>query len=102
MTPKLFELIGTRKLLVAMVSFLLAVVVLNFTSDKSVMAKGTKSALTLYDQEHGRFPRKASFESEGGTSFPGTGLPTEMLSLDMIGPTDLAQLPVLPALGGSA
>jgi hypothetical protein len=64
-------------------------------------ARAIAGGLTMYDNDMGRFPRKPSkFQSTDEITFG--GVPIELVSLDLSGPTNAGGSVLLPADGASA
>lgn len=58
-------------------------------------------AVGRYESDFGKYPtRKGKYASDGGTSY-GSGVPTEMLSMRLIGPDDPKKTVLLPPPGTS-
>jgi hypothetical protein len=79
----------------------IAISLTRFTADSSGLARAA-CASCIYQGDHGRFPPLSRYQSSGGTGFATAPIPIELLSLDLLGPTDPAGSAQLPPPGGSS
>jgi hypothetical protein len=72
-----------------------------FTADNSGLARAA-CAGCIYQADHGRFPPLSRYQSTGSTGFAMASVPIELLSLELVGPSDPSGSAQLPPPGGSS